>query len=175
MAVVKGAYALIIAQVKDATIAVGRLGECAFPAGYYIYLGRAGGGLFQRVQRHLRQEKRLRWHIDYLLKQAEVVEIWYTTEENPQECQLASAAAKMPGAVMAPTGFGSSDCRCRSHLIYCPRRPSFKNFVNLLGDAGRNVKRAQPAFFNRETGQRKRPPSAPTRLRNPTRSGQPHQ
>ena len=29
-------------------------------------------------------------------------------------------------------GFGSSDCECRSHLVYLPKRPAAGNVRNLL-------------------------------------------
>lgn len=147
MTVEKGTYALIIAVASETTIAVGKLAEFAFPAGYYIYLGSARGGLFQRVRRHLSKEKRLRWHIDYLLKEVKVVEVWYTLGDERLECRWASAANEMPQAQIIAPGFGSSDCRCPSHLIYFPRRPSFTRFQKSLGEEGRRLKRANPLHF----------------------------
>ena len=147
MAVEKGTYALIIAVESETTIVVGRLGEFAFPTGYYIYVGSARGGLFQRVRRHLREDKRLRWHVDYLLEHAKVVEVWYALGDERRECQWASTAKEMPhGRIIVP-GFGSSDCRCPSHLIYLPHLPSFELFQKRLGDEGRRLKRARPLNF----------------------------
>ena len=147
MAVEKGIYALIIAVESETTIVVGKLGEFAFPTGYYIYVGSARGGLFQRVSRHLREDKRLRWHVDYLLEVAKVVEVWYTLDEKSQECLWALAAKEMPPAQIIIPGFGSSDCRCPSHLIYLPRLPSFERFQKRLGDEGQRLKRARPLDF----------------------------
>jgi len=90
----KGTYALVMALKMEAAIAVGRLGcsggrggenEITFPAGYYVYLGSARGGLSARVGRHLKREKRCYWHIDYLIQFAEVVEVWYSPEEGEAE------------------------------------------------------------------------------------------
>ena len=148
MAVEKGTYALIIAVESETTIAVGKLGEFAFPAGYYIYLGSARGGLFQRVRRHVSKDKKLRWHIDYLLQEAEVLEVWYALGDKRLECQWASTATEMPQAQITAPGFGSSDCRCPSHLIYFPRWPSFERFQKRLGDEGRRLKRANPLDFS---------------------------
>ncbi len=147
MAVHKGTYALVIALEDEATITVGRLGSFAFPRGYYLYAGSARGGLAQRVGRHLRRQKRLRWHIDYLLQRAEVVEVWYAPGDERRECAWAAAAREMPRARIIAPRFGSSDCRCPSHLLHFARRPSFTRFRRQLGDEGRRLKRATPDGF----------------------------
>ncbi|HID56278.1 TPA: GIY-YIG nuclease family protein [Candidatus Poribacteria bacterium] len=113
---IKGVYQLLIRLDRSETIRIGRLGTFRFPAGYYIYTGSAMSGLVGRVSRHLRSRKRLRWHVDYLLEKAKVIgvhEIW--TDERI-ECEL-NRRALSDAHVVAP-GFGSSDCRCPSHLIY---------------------------------------------------------
>jgi len=147
----KGTYALIISLEMEASIAVGKLGRFTFPKGYYIYAGSALGGLRQRVQRHLRggggegSTKKLRWHIDYLLQHAKVVEVWYI--EDSRECLWASTAREMPqGQILVP-GFGSSDCRCPSHLIYFPHLPSFVLFQKGLGEKGQNLLRVLPDYI----------------------------
>ena len=145
MGVEKGTYALVLSLETEAEIAVGKFGRFAFPSGYYVYFGSARSGLRQRVQRHLRPEKRLRWHIDYLLQQARVVEVWYI--DHSQECLWASAARKMPQSQIPVPGFGSSDCRCPSHLIYFPLLPSFEVFRQMLGGQGLGAKKASPISF----------------------------
>lgn len=92
---------------------MGRLGAFDFPAGCYIYTGSARRNIAARVRRHLAAEKRLHWHIDYLLA-AEGVRILGTRLSARPECALNCAT---PGEVPAP-GFGASDCRrgCGSHL-----------------------------------------------------------
>lgn len=143
----KGTYALILALEREATIAVGKLGEFVFPSGYYIYVGSARGGLYPRVKRHLKGEKRLRWHIDYLLQHARAMEVWYALSDESQECIWARAAMKMPqGKILVP-GFGSSDCRCPAHLIYLPSPPSFELFQKGLGEKGAQLKRAAATDF----------------------------
>lgn len=142
---VKGTYALIIALENETNIAVGKLGRFTFPSGYYIYVGSARGGISQRVRRHLRQEKRLRWHIDYLLEHAKVVEVWYT--ENSHECLWAYAAKEMPQGRILVQGFGSSDCRCPSHLIYFPLLPPFKLFRQMLEGRSYRAKKASALNF----------------------------
>ena len=143
----KGTYALIIALASETTIAVGRLGEFTFPRGHYIYVGSAQMGLHARVRRHLRDEKRMRWHIDYLLEHAQVVEVWYTLSEEHVECQWQRAVHGMPDAKIPVHGFGSSDCRCSSHLTYFPSSPSFELFQKGLGKNGLTVERASTVSF----------------------------
>ena len=146
-AVEKGTYALLLAIEKEVPIAVGRLGTFTFPRGYYLYLGSAQGGLDARVKRHLRREKRLRWHIDYLLEHAEVVEVWYAQGDESQECLWCRIAQEMPQAEIPALGFGSSDCRCPSHLIYFSFLPSFHSFQRKLGAKGTGLKRSHPREF----------------------------
>ncbi len=106
-------YVLFIEIPAAVTVTVGRLGTFCFPAGRYVYSGSAKKNLKARVNRHLRREKRLRWHIDYLLAApgVEVVEVLFSDRS---ECQLAARA----GGEVVVSGFGSSDCRagCGSHL-----------------------------------------------------------
>ena len=62
----KGSYALVIRLNRTEQLTVGRLGEFDFPAGCYLYFGSALNGLESRVSRHLRRDKKLHWHVDYL-------------------------------------------------------------------------------------------------------------
>ncbi|MEM0322310.1 MAG: GIY-YIG nuclease family protein, partial [Thermoprotei archaeon] len=70
-----GVYQLVIRLDRECAITIGRLGRFVFPAGYYVYTGSAKKGLEARVSRHLREDKKLKWHIDYFLKHARVVEV----------------------------------------------------------------------------------------------------
>jgi Uri superfamily endonuclease len=101
-----------------AEIVIGKLGRFTFPAGHYLYFGSAMNGLHARISRHLRSDKKLHWHIDYFLQKATIVDIWYVESEERIECQLYLEALRLPGAVVPVKGFGSSDCRCTSHLLY---------------------------------------------------------
>jgi len=152
----KGTYALVMALKSEAIIAVGKLGRFKFPAGYYVYFGSARGGLSARVGRHLRSEggkragestKKLHWHIDYLIQFAEVVEVWYAVGNESWECLWCEVARGMPNAQILIPGFGSSDCRCPSHLIYFSSPPSFELFQKCLGDKVQQLKRATPLNF----------------------------
>ena len=141
----KGIYALIMALDHDATLTVGRLGEFSFSSGYYLYVGSAQRGLRARINRHLRREKALRWHIDYLRKQADIVEIWWSASQDSRECLWYKAASRLPQAKVFVTRFGSSDCRCPAHLLYLPNRPSARVFQSEL--AGQEVQVCKYAPF----------------------------
>ena len=127
-----GTYALLLQLEEPEEIIVGRLGNFAFPAGYYLYLGSALGGLRGRLARHRRRGKRPHWHIDYLLQRALLLEVWSMASEKRLECLWAEVARKLPGAQVPIPRFGSSDCRCPSHLIYFAAKPDFALFEERL-------------------------------------------
>jgi len=99
------------------TIQVGRLGRFEFGAGYYVYTGSAMGGLEARLARHRRQRKKLWWHIDYLLRQAELVDVVAVPTRRRIECDRNRRLLSLPGAEVPVKGFGSSDCNCVTHLV----------------------------------------------------------
>ncbi len=112
-----GTYLLLFDLPSAKTIEVGRLGFIDFPAGRYAYTGSAKGGLEARLARHFRKEKKLHWHIDYLLEHSEpMLAIAYAKDE--QECSINRQMMSVYGWQKMAKGFGSSDCRCYSHLHY---------------------------------------------------------
>ena len=108
-------YQLTILVKQDSTIQIGKFGTFEFPAGYYVYTGSAKRNLEARIKRHLSKEKRLKWHIDYLLHAPEV-EITQVTRWTAAECQVNQQGQ---GIVLIPH-FGATDCLagCGSHLKY---------------------------------------------------------
>ena len=60
-------YLLIMQGNLVCPLQVGALGEVSLEPGWYLYVGSARRHLEARLRRHLRPEKRRRWHIDYLL------------------------------------------------------------------------------------------------------------
>jgi Uri superfamily endonuclease len=115
-----GTYALLMEFEQEAVITVGRLGTFRFAAGYYVYVGSAlgSGGLAARLARHRRQDKTLRWHIDYVLVHARIADIKANTSGQELECAWAQKLLNMSGARVVAPRLGSSDCKCPSHLIY---------------------------------------------------------
>ncbi|MFC1834659.1 DUF123 domain-containing protein [Thermodesulfobacteriota bacterium] len=112
-----GAYQLIISLRRSRRILVGALGTFRFRRGTYIYTGRASRYLRTRLGRHLSREKQLRWHIDYLLQWAEVEDIRIFPNRAGAECPINLETAGVEKATFPVIGFGSSDCKCRSHLL----------------------------------------------------------
>ncbi|MCK5915243.1 MAG: GIY-YIG nuclease family protein [Deltaproteobacteria bacterium] len=106
-------YALFIRVARIEKITVGRFGSFEFAAGDYIYSGSARKNICARVNRHLSPEKKLRWHIDYLLAAASV-NIIKVRISTMAECRLVAAG----GGEVVVAGFGASDCvcGCGSHL-----------------------------------------------------------
>ena len=125
-----GTYALVMKMAGEASFPVGRLGTFTFPSGFYIYTGSAfgSGGLKARVGRHLHHSKKCRWHVDYLRKFAEVKEIWYTFHPEKVECRWSEIFQTMRGVRIICPGFGSSDCRCESHLFFFTEKPGLLTF-----------------------------------------------
>ncbi|MFX1573878.1 MAG: DUF123 domain-containing protein [Promethearchaeota archaeon] len=127
----KGSYILVVYISKNTYIEIGALGNILFREGYYLYIGSAMGNsgsstLNNRIMRHLSfLNKKLHWHIDYLLNNP--FSIFYRlylipTNQN-YECTIAKEILKISEGFIQD--FGSSDCKCKSHLFY------FKDFKGL--------------------------------------------
>lgn len=115
----KGVYILFLRCVKAEDVRVGSFGSMKTKEGYYAYIGSAygGGGLKSRLSRHLKTAKKCRWHIDYIRRHMKAEAIWYTTESKDAEHVIASVFIDK-GIEVPMNGFGSSDCKCLSHLFY---------------------------------------------------------
>ena len=111
----KGVYVLIIELSQGAEAQVGALGTVHFAKGLYAYVGSAQDGLEKRIERHIRKEKQVFWHVDYLLENPDTRIMAVFVKEAPKtmECVIAAAIGQCGEAVV---GFGCSDCRCPSHL-----------------------------------------------------------
>ncbi|MBE6513947.1 MAG: GIY-YIG nuclease family protein [Candidatus Methanomethylophilaceae archaeon] len=127
----KGTYVLAVTLGSPADIRVGALGILHFDPGLYIYVGSAMGGLDQRLSRHLRRDKPLRWHIDYLTSAADSAEAFESYPDFIPECELARMA-EASGMVPAAKGFGCSDCSCPTHLF----RATAGQLAALVSSAG---------------------------------------
>ncbi|MCS6964463.1 GIY-YIG nuclease family protein [Thermoflexus sp.] len=134
MGLARGVYVLWLEA--HAEVVVGGLGRWRL-AGAYAYVGSAQGpGGFRRLLRHrdVADGRNLtrRWHIDFLLaagtwRGAFVME----TGDPSMECRLARALAqRLPPAIPR---FGSSDCRCPTHLFALPDVAAFRQMMAELG------------------------------------------
>ncbi len=114
--ILKGTYCLIIHVSNDITIQIGKLGSFDFGEGFYVYVGSALNSLESRLKRHLSKDKKLFWHVDYLLANSnvELVEIIFAVDNGKWEYALASEVGVEGVGIK---GFGCSDCKCASHLF----------------------------------------------------------
>ena len=116
----KGSYILVLNLTTSHRLKVGKLGSFGFAPGCYLYFGSALNGLNSRISRHLKQDKKPHWHIDNLAAVANATHVWYAIGNERWECAWAKAVAENPYATIPAQGFGSSDCRCDTHLLHLP-------------------------------------------------------
>jgi Uri superfamily endonuclease len=121
-----GTYLLLLRLDAPARLTIGRLGVVTLAAGWYVYVGSALGGLGARLRRHARLEKRHHWHVDTLRAACDLVAIAARIGPGRVECLTAARVAGLPGASLPVPRFGSSDCRCHSHLIAFAGRPDLE-------------------------------------------------
>ncbi len=128
----KGSYVLILKIDKDKTIKIGKKQQkMFFKKGYYAYVGSAMNGLEQRINRHLRKKKKFHWHIDYLLNQSDIKKVYIKKSTEREECNIARSFEQKFEKI---TGFGCSDCKCKSHLFYSDRNHLIKTIerINMI-------------------------------------------
>ena len=136
----RGVYVLLLRLDKKSEIRIGKLGTFVFPEGFYTYTGSAMNGLEQRINRHLRRRKRRFWHIDFLLERAQIVAVkkYLTTEK--AECLLNTTFMQLKKGSVVARKFGSSDCKCPSHLLHFSKRPLFPGSLKFLNITRRKSK-----------------------------------
>lgn len=103
---------------SELSVTIGKLGVFTFPKGLYLYVGSAKKNIIARLKRHLQKEKKHRWHIDYVRPYGEIIKI-ETYPNEMTECELLKKLQLNVNGQLLIKGFGSSDCKCRSHFIYC--------------------------------------------------------
>lgn len=126
-----GAYFLILFLKNDLVIDIGELGKIFFKKGYYLYVGSGKKGLTKRIERHKRINKKLFWHIDYLRPHCEFVNSITFRTGNDLECLLANRLKVISDWEVK--NFGSSDCKCSSHLFSFKKNPmEQRKFIDLV-------------------------------------------
>ena len=132
-----GTYVLVMRLDRRATVRIGGLGAKRLRPGFYTYAGSAlgSGGIAARVGRHVHASKVIHWHVDYLRRVAPLREVWFRTGGKRCEHEWARALATLPGASAPIRGFGASDCRCPSHLVYFTAPPAIAAFRQEIGRA----------------------------------------
>ncbi len=131
----KGAYVLVLYSSSNKSVQIGRLGKMKLKPGWYIYTGSAfgSGGLAARLKRHLSKQKKIYWHIDYLLQHIKLREIWFTDHFEKLELEWVKILSLLSGNNIPMKNFGSSDSKLDSHLFYFENRPSITKFRLLTG------------------------------------------
>ena len=124
----KGTYLLIICLPRASKIKIGALGDRFFKQGFYIYVGSAMGSIgsstiINRVKRHLLspEEKKKHWHIDYFLNDVSsiIIKVILIPLQYKLECTISQELEELCDEII--DNFGSSDCKCKSHLFYFSR------------------------------------------------------
>jgi len=136
---VKGVYTLMILLNEKTQVKMHKLGCFTLRKGYYAYTGSALGdratSLRRRVARHLKKEKVMHWHIDFLLtnKNATVATVVAAESSVNRECQINNLIKNIEGATVPVVGFGASDCKqkCRSHLIFLGEKGVKEKIVDI--------------------------------------------
>jgi sugar fermentation stimulation protein A len=127
----RGSYFLVLELKRDRSLSVGGLGRVRFRKGFYVYVGSAMKNLSKRMERHRRLLKKQFWHIDFLRPAARFHAALAVRSSSRLECDLARAVADL--SEWDIPGFGSSDCRCASHLFAVGRDPlASREFQNML-------------------------------------------
>jgi len=133
----KGSYILVIYLKKQSTIKIGSLGKISFNKGYYLYVGSAMGPngsstLINRVRRHIldAKDKKLHWHIDYLLSSSNsfIKKLYLIPSLQSYECIIAQEILLCSENYIKD--FGSSDCQCKSHLLYFKKFNEFNHQIS---------------------------------------------
>jgi len=129
MSMAKGIYILVVSVSEDINLNVGALGSVNFEKGLYAYVGSGQNNLEKRIARHLRKTKQKFWHIDYLLDDAhvEVAKVFHKKAEKLEECEVSKNISKIGVPVK---GFGSSDCKCESHLFKLENYQFLREFMH---------------------------------------------
>ena len=132
-----GSYIIVVFLPERITIQVGALGNLDFIRGYYLYVGSAmakkgPNTLENRIKRHLSEssQKKLFWHIDYLLAKGncKISKIYLIPSTIRLECTISNEILRVSDNFVKD--FGSSDCRCPSHLYYFTKFTGLEELFN---------------------------------------------
>jgi len=128
-----GTYVLALHCDRGESIEVGRLGRLTVIPGYYLYIGSAfgPGGVAARIKHHSKSASRPHWHIDYLRRVCELVDVRCVYNEK-REHDWARRLANMKGVTAPFSGFGSSDCDCDTHLFFSEHKAGAKLWRELF-------------------------------------------
>jgi len=130
----KGAYVLILFNERQRSLNYSegiKQKSFDFPKGFYAYVGSGLRSLSSRIKRHLSTKTKPFWHIDHIKEKMKIVKVIPIRSVNRIECDIAREVKKVADNLIP--GFGSSDCRCESHLFYFKEDPNFKeDFLEII-------------------------------------------
>lgn len=130
----RGSYLMVMYNAAEFTATIGSLGQRTFKKGYYVYAGSALHGLEHRIKRHLKKNKKLHWHIDYISPvHMKTVKVYPIRRADSIEESLARRLMNISEGYI--NQFGASDSKISSHLFYFPEPPfRRRDFLDLLLD-----------------------------------------
>ncbi|KAF0152082.1 MAG: hypothetical protein FD143_1376 [Ignavibacteria bacterium] len=130
-----GVYLLEIQVREPIQIKAKKFLNHKFPKGFYYYSGSAQKNLQQRIERHLRKEKIIHWHVDHLTANpsAEIKTVFIANEANKiLECEMIKTLQINFEMEIAVEGFGNGDCiNCNSHLFYSKKKIDYNHLISL--------------------------------------------
>ncbi|NJE04856.1 DUF123 domain-containing protein [Thermococcus sp. M36] len=134
----KGSYLLVILLRDDREVKT-RGRKFRLKRGYYVYVGSAMNSLEKRVARHFSRKKKLHWHIDFLLSEAELLRAYLIPSDERLEEMLSMEVAKLGQPVV---GFGAGDVRVETNLYRFSGEPD-ELLIGLLKGLGLQWKRVK--------------------------------
>lgn len=131
----KGIYILEIHAEIPFDVSIKKFRERKFKDGYYYYVGSAQKNLKQRLNRHVKKEKTIHWHIDHItsINTNKIGHIFLLKEaEKDLECELANCFEKKMQLDSSIKNFGNSDRNCSStHLFYSKAPIDYSHLCSL--------------------------------------------
>ncbi len=130
-----GIYLLELNSDDINSLPIKKFNNILLQKGYYYYVGSAQKNLDHRIKRHIRSEKKIHWHIDYLTsnKNFKIKRIFiFPDAPKDFECELRKNIETEFSLQIPLTGFGNGDCNlCPSHLLYSIKPIDQNHFISL--------------------------------------------
>ncbi len=130
-----GIYLLEFFTQGSPPLSIKKFSAAALQKGYYYYVGSAQKNFHHRIGRHLRNKKKVHWHIDHLTtnEHFKIKRIFiFPNAPKDFECKLRSnmqTEFKMESPLL---GFGNGDCNiCATHLLFRKSKIDQNHFISL--------------------------------------------
>ena len=128
---------MVLKSAQAKTIQIGKLAQLNVQKGYYVYIGSAmgPGGVAARLNHHSKISKKPHWHLDYLRAETEFHQAYALCSPQRKECQWAALIAGSEEVSEPMKGFGSSDCKCNTHLFYFSSKLKVRRAIGSISEA----------------------------------------